>query len=103
MYQRAQSAISEFAQISPDALFETTTFILLTIQQSIFDMPVQCADMRLNGGGQSLPVGFKNNAYDWHKSHRHDVYQSPLNRRFGLRDSRHVEIYGLKSLYEAAT
>lgn len=28
---------------------------------------------------------------------------SPPNRRYGLRDSIHVKIYSLKSIYEAAT
>lgn len=28
---------------------------------------------------------------------------SPPNRRYGLRDSNHVKIYGLKSIYEATT
>lgn len=96
MFKTHQKKIGAYAQSSPEAMFEVVTFTLLTIQQSIQDMPAQMKDVRRVGSESRFLWGFKEAAYDWHYENMSRTYDVVMNTYYGLSCPKAQEVETLR-------
>ncbi len=78
MFDRDQPEIAAYAQSSPDAMCRVMTFVIATIQQSIFTVPEIMDDIDRNGVESRFLWGFKLPAYENAVKEREGIYREAM-------------------------
>ena len=74
MFAIHQNSIQNYAKQNADNLFQVTQFVLLTIQQPLFNVPTMMQDVNQHGGNSVYLWGVKRTAWEWHNEHRQEVF-----------------------------
>jgi len=97
MFQKHQQEISQYAKTGPDQMARVITFVYLTVQQSIFDIPDLMRDVDKNGIDSKFIWGFKIGAYEWINENKAEVYYALMSIYHGYPDPADAEYELLKT------
>lgn len=92
MFATHQKEISAYAQTGPDQMARVVTFVYLTVQQSIFDMPDFMKDVDMHGTESPYLWGFKIGAYEWLQKNKGMLYDVAMHTYRGHADPDTAEL-----------
>jgi hypothetical protein len=74
MYDMHQVKIERYAKANADNWFKTIQFVLLTIQQPLWQIPEQMKLVNAKGSEAHCLWGVKGRAWAWHQERMHETY-----------------------------
>lgn len=78
MFDIHQATIERYAKANAENWFKTIQFVLLTIQQPLWQIPNQMELVNRQGAEANCLWGMKGVGWAWHKEHMHETYDHAM-------------------------
>lgn len=76
MFLNHQPSIEKFAKQNENNFFDVVQFVLLTIQQSLYSVPLQMREVKREGIKSSYLWGVKGQAWKWHSENKARIFDN---------------------------